>query len=85
MPTLVRRDEDRLAKLRALQESADYFQRHLDDLRARGVSYVVLHEDDVVGEGDSPEEAWGAAEQADAPIDECVMVYVPDEGETFYL
>lgn len=84
MPQLLR-DEEKLAKLRALQASADYFQHHLEDLRARGVAYVVLHGEDVVGEGDSPEAAWAVAAETGASLDECVMAYVPDEGETFYL
>lgn len=49
MAVVVIRDEQKIATLRALQKSADHFQHHLEDLRARGVAYVVLHGDEVVG------------------------------------
>lgn len=85
MPVTVRHDPDEIARLRKLRDGALTFQQRLAELRRRGIDYVVLHGDEIVGESDSPEGAWAEAERRGAPRDECLVLYVPAEGETIHL
>lgn len=84
MPQLLDPDEDRLSRLRAVRESARYARENLEELRDLGSEYVVLHGEDVLGTGDSTEEAWDAAREEGTDLDTAVLIHVPPEGETYF-
>lgn len=84
MPQLLDPDEDRLSRLRAVRESARYARENLEELRELGSEYVVLHGEDVLGTGDSTEEAWDAAREGGTDLDTAVLIHVPPEGETYF-
>lgn len=84
MPVTIRRNDKDLERLRATRESTQYFQDHLDEIREIGAPYVVLHRDELVADGETAEEAWEQARAQDAPLDQCILIWVPEEGESYF-
>lgn len=83
-PATLELDAARLARLRAAKASAEFFGKGLERLRRSGAPYVVLHRDVVVATGATADQAWESAATTRATLDECVLVFVPQEGDSYY-
>lgn len=79
------RDQDLMARLRALRESRDFFQTHMGQWQQGGKHFVVLHRATIVGEGETAEAAWAEAKaNAKHSVAECLLVHVPKKGESYF-
>jgi hypothetical protein len=84
MPVLIPADEERLERLRAARASVRYFQHNLERLQKLGYRHLALCDGQVVGRGNTPEEAEREAERAGTPRDRWILVYVPQPGESYF-
>lgn len=82
VPALVD-DPERLQRLKRARRTAEYAQHHIDDLRELDAPFVVLDGTEVVGHGDTPEEAWDDAGEGAESDEDSLLIRVPREDETF--
>ena len=83
-PTLVKMPTDEWDSLRKIREARDFYEAHLDDLRAMKHRYIVLRGEDIVATSDDPDDAWAQVLKARLPVTECLLVHVPQEGESYF-
>lgn len=84
-PVTISTDSDRIARLRSIEASARFFQRHLDEFRKGEARYLMIHGENVVGQGATPEEAREDAIGRGHPLDSlCVTFFVPRQGESYF-
>lgn len=83
MGVVIVSDERAVEQLTQARKSAEFFQHNLAKLRQRQEPYVVLRGEEVLARGETPEDAWTEAGKSGS-TDNCVLMFVPKQGESCF-
>lgn len=73
-----------IRRLTTLRESREFFQHNIDKLRETGHRFIVLHGRDIVATEDTSDKAWKTVASKSVPAVECLLVTVPQPGESYF-